>query len=310
MTMKRMYAATAMAALLLTACASTSRTLVVPDEALFARGAGELEFTTIEVPGAMSTQAWGIGPTGDVVGHYVSGDVTLGFLLQGGTFTPIEFPGASLTEARAISPSGEIVGTYKLPGDAELRWRSFVRSPEGEFRDLAIPGHESTMAQRILPDGTIVGCVHGDDFGASMKGFVMDRRGTRIDDIPASMHNGATPDLRRIVGLYTDPTSGPRKGYIIDDGDFRPFQFPDGGRTEAWDVNPDGDVVGFYVLPGPPPLFRGFLLIRDVYTTIHIPGAMHTRVFGINTDGDIVGDYVSDGVARGFLASRSGRPHR
>jgi len=308
--MKRMYAAAASAALLLTACASTSQTLVVPDEALLARGAGELEFTTIEVPGATSTQPWGIGPTGDVVGHFVSGDVTRGFLLQGGTYTPIEFPGASVTEARAISPGGEIVGTYKLPGDAELRWRSFIRSPEGEFRDLAIPGYESIMVQRILPDGTIVGCVHDDDYRASMKGFVMDRHGTRVDEIHASMHNGATPDLRRIVGLYTDPTTGPRKGYIIDDGEFRSFQVPGGGRTEAWDVNPTGDIVGFYVVPGPPPLLRGFLLVGDDYTTIHIPGALHTRVFGINTAGDIVGDYVSDGVARGFVAIRSGSSDR
>ncbi len=310
--MKRLYSAAALAALLLAACADTIQTPVAPDEALFARGGRELSYATIQVPGTVETTAMGINAGGDIVGFYTDATGVHGFLLRRGEFTAIDFPGASLTQARAIGPSGEIVGTYKLPGDPGLRWRSFIRSPKGEFRDIAVPGHQSIMAQRILPDGTIVGCVHGANFMSSMKGFTMGPHGTQVYDIFASMHNGATPDLGRIVGLYFDMEAGHRKAYIIDDGVFTSFQFPGGRRTEAWDVNPAGDVVGMYVLfeNNLPVGTRGFLLTRDGPTTIHFTGATQTIAYGINPAGDIVGAYLLGGTWHGYVASRTGRPTR
>jgi hypothetical protein len=113
-----------------------------------------------------------------------------------------------------------------------------------------------------------------------MKGLLIGRAGPRVDDIFASMHNGATPNGRRIAGLYTNTEAG---------------------RGE-------GDVVGVYNLPGP--AARGFVLGRDGYTTVHVPGATHTRAFGINPAGDIVGHYISGGVTRGYVASRTGPPAR
>src|SRR2546426_1640139 len=69
-------------------------------------------FTTIDFPGATSTQTWGINPRGDIVGFYVSAGVTHGFLLSGGVFTTIDFPGATLNIANGINPRGDIVGSY------------------------------------------------------------------------------------------------------------------------------------------------------------------------------------------------------
>jgi hypothetical protein len=271
---------------------------------MLASSAGELAFTTIEVPGATFTQAMGIGPGGDVVGAYVSGGVVRGFLLSRGAFTTIEFPGASSTVARGIGPSGEIVGTFRFPTDVSpVAERGFLRSRSGAYQEIAIAGYKNIMPQRILGDGTIVGCVHDDDTTASMKGFMMSRRGIQVDDIYASMHNGVTPDRRRIIGLWTN--SGVGEAYIIDDGTFTSFLVPGSVLTQAWDVNAAGEVVGIHVLPGP--LVRGFLLSRTGFTTLHFPGATHTRAFGVNSSGDIVGNYVMGGVTRGFVVSRTGR---
>ena len=73
-------------------------------------------FTTIDYPGAATTTPWGINTRGDIVGQYVLGDVTHGFLLSGGQFSTIDFPGATYTAATAINQRGDIVGRYTVDG--------------------------------------------------------------------------------------------------------------------------------------------------------------------------------------------------
>ena len=68
-------------------------------------------FTTIDFPGAASTQPWGINTRDDIVGLFVNADkVTHGFLLSGGEYSTIDFPDATSTETSAINPRGDIVG--------------------------------------------------------------------------------------------------------------------------------------------------------------------------------------------------------
>src|ERR1700722_13760840 len=70
-------------------------------------------FTTIDFPGAVSTQLWGINPAGDIVGFYTLSDTSShGFLLSGQNFTPIDFPGSAVTFLYGINPRGDIVGEY------------------------------------------------------------------------------------------------------------------------------------------------------------------------------------------------------
>ena len=46
-------------------------------------------FSAIDFPGSTGTQAWGIDPSGDIVGYYtVTGGETHGFLLSRGNFCP------------------------------------------------------------------------------------------------------------------------------------------------------------------------------------------------------------------------------
>jgi len=139
----------------------------------------------------------------------------------------------------------------------------------------------------------------------SMKGIVMSAAGNREIDAFASMNNGATPDLRRIVGLYFNMVTNRTDGYIIDDGVFTPLVVPGSTGsvgTQAWDVNARGDVAGFF---SDQRGVHGFVYTEDGFTTVDFPGATATRVFGINARGDLVGAYVVAGVTHGFLATRT-----
>lgn len=256
-------------------------------------------FTTLEAPdGGSISLVSGINAAGDIVGTVVDATGRHGFLLSGGVFTTIDFPGAAVTEARGIGPGGDIVGTYRLPGEPALNFHGFLRSADGEFRPVDYPGHTSTMTQRILPDGTMLGCFHDDDFTASMRGIVITRDGREAIDVFASMHNGATPDLRRIAGLYTNTVSNRVESYVIDDGVFRSFVVPGSLMTAAWDVSPSGEVAGIYRDAAG---FHGFVLTAAGFVSVDVPGAALTRVRGINARGDVVGEFVAGGKTYGFL---------
>lgn len=232
---------------------------------------GSFTFTTIDPPGSVSTWPMGIGPSGDVVGFYTdAGQVTHGFLLRNGTYTITDYPGAARTEAHGIGPNGEIVGAYRNAGEPDVSYHGFLRATDGTFTLVSYPGHTSTLPQRILPDSTIIGCYHDGDLTASMHGIVMGRRGNEASPLFASMHDGATPSLQRITGRYTDPTTGQSRGYLLDHGRFTPLMVPGSWLTQAWDMNPAGDVVGLYRDGAG---FHAFMLEGSTYTRMDVPGA-------------------------------------
>jgi hypothetical protein len=85
-------------------------------------------FTTIDVPGATSTEASGINPRGQIVGHFLDASgADHGFsLLRLTTLITIDVPGATSTEASGINPEGQIVGDYT---DAAGTLHGFVAVP-------------------------------------------------------------------------------------------------------------------------------------------------------------------------------------
>ena len=176
---------------------------------LVTSGAGAaqtLVFSTIDFPGAVSTNAQGINAQGEIVGGYTDTAGRIhGFLRSGGHFQSIDFPNSRATTARGIGPGGDIVGTYVAQVETtNVPAHGFLLSKHGAFSRVDYPGHINTIPQRILPDGTILGCYHDTDTMGTMHGMSISRRGW--DEIPEgmSMHNGATPDGKLIVGLFTD----------------------------------------------------------------------------------------------------------
>ena len=260
------------------------------------------DFTTIDVPGALSTSAGGINARREIVGSYVDANHhSHGYLLRHGQFTTIDFPGSAFTEAWGIGPKGEVVGDYRFAGEPTVNLHGYMRTRKGAFVPVNDPPHINTVAQRILPDGTIIGCRHDTDQMITMRGIVI-RHGviTELDKF-GSMNTGGTPDGERIVGFYTNMAAANRvEGYLIDDGEFTPLFVPGSTITRAFDINPAGEIVGVYV--NPPGVFHGFVLMGGSYISIDVPGATATRAWGINARGDIVGVYATtDGKTHGFL---------
>ena len=264
-------------------------------------------FQSIDAPNAVGTTANGIAENRDIVGVYVDANNRQhGFRLSGGQFTTIDYPGAALTAARGIAPNGDIVGSYRRPGEPAVNAHGFLLSRDGTFTPLDYRGRTNTIAQRILPDGTVVGCRHDADQMESMYGVVISGTEQSETDVAMSMHNGATPDLSLIVGLYTDMESMKGRAYMIVDGEFSPFDYPGAAFTAAWDASPSGAIVGVYQDANA--VVHGFLLEDAEFTSIDFPGALTTRAFGINARGDIVGNYVdANRRTHGFIARRAVR---
>src|SRR5438270_353449 len=123
--------------------------------------------------------------------------------------------------------------------------------------------------------------------------------------VPAAIKTGAPPHGNTIVGLYSDMAESPpaTHGYVLENGNFQSFDVPSSTLkfTEAWDINPDGNIVGdFQDGAG---MFHGFLRTVSGYTSIDFPAATATHAQGINPGGAIVGTYTdTNKVTHGFLA--------
>jgi probable HAF family extracellular repeat protein len=320
-------AATALAALFALAACAENPMGPVTDAARTASpsfnraSARPYTFTRLDVTGATQTLPSGINADGRVVGWYVQGGVTRGFIYQDGVYTPnIVYPGASVTQLRGVAPNGDAVGIYRMPGEPTVNFHSFVFTAEGEYVEgVRSPDHTSTMTQRILADGTLIGCVHDTDQMLTMHGMSHSKDGFSVVDMATTMNNGGTPNGRTLTGLMTDMDLGKGRGYVIDDGVFTPFDAPGSDWTTAWDMNPARTIVGWFEDTGTSNV-HGYLLekwsvsddaLTGTYTTIDFPltpttPAAYTDVFGINAAGDIVGKFreTATGPFHGYIATR------
>jgi len=266
---------------------------------------GKYSYTPVSFPGAVSTVVNDVNRTGDIVGTYrdAASNHTHGFLRREGKFTSIDYPGAESTQANGISASGDIVGAYSLPDTPDVA-HGFVLTKQGRFTSVNVPDHASTVAVRLLSDGTILGCYHDRGGGDSMHGMKFVKGKLSALDRPASMHRGATPDGKTIVGTYNDRTDGKSHGrsYMLVGSTFTPFDVPGSSVTSALGINAAGTIVGVYEVNG---INHGFVREREVYTTLNAPGAVTTSANGISDDGTVVGSFSdAGGATRGFIATR------
>lgn len=293
-------------------------------------------FFTVDIPGSLSTTIFGINSNRDIVGAFETPfppEFGLqpelrwnhGFVLRDGVLTTIDAPQSILTQIRGINNQGDIVGAYIPIQNAG--------TPGGGFRGLLIknggeqttvdfkPTHLNTVLMRITSNGTMVGCYHDDGIDSgpqdSMHGISFDSKGimTSIDDeVPgvqfgSGMHTGISDDGKKKSGFLFDhsPSFERSRGYSIEDGKFSFFDVPGSKYTQGWDINPSGDIVGFYgdgdVVADSNLHATAFLKIKDTYQAVQYPKAMDTRAFGINSARDIVGTYeTEDGHTHGFVA--------
>jgi uncharacterized membrane protein len=269
------------------------------------------EILTLNVPGAVATRAFGINPQGDIVGSYTAGGMTHGFLLSDGVVTTIDYPNSTSTEAWGINARGDIIGRYTVAGRGGAL--GFLLS-RGRFTDISIPSatgpggkHLITLPTKLGASGEIVGCFHDASTFADMFGYV--QRGSEVeatfalpsDRGPAAvMHNGITPGGETIVGFVND-APGRARGYVITNNEITYINGPGSAFTQAWDVNPNGIVVGQYDAGG---RTHGFYLEDSGFVTLDVPNSTMTVARGVNPRGDIVGVYNDGAGTHGFLVRR------
>jgi probable HAF family extracellular repeat protein len=200
---------------------STVLSLSVLLSPLVAAYAASYTFTTIDVPGATNTEAYGINTADQIVGIFYDATGRLhGFLKDGATFTTIDVPGATQTEARGISETGEIVGFFY---DATGGGRHGFVTDGATFTPIDVPGAFLTAAYGINTADQIVGTFQ--DATERYHGFVTDGATFIPIDVPGAFLTAAyginTAD--QIVGTFRS-ASGPLHGFVAtpDEGDTTP----------------------------------------------------------------------------------------
>ncbi len=223
-------------------------------------------FTTLDVPGAASTRAFGINGAGQIVGSFGAGNSTHGFLYSGGGFTTFDVPGATGTRASGINGSGQIVGSFSAGNSTH----GFVYSG-GVFSTIAVPGRQFTVANGINDLGQIVG------EGVNATPF--------FPFLPPTVSVSLFHYSSGIFNIFHSST------YLFSDPDV------------AAGVDNQGNIVGT-LRANFPLITDGFLFNSGVYTRLDVPGASSTFANGVNDAGNIVGYYQdAKGFTRGFLAT-------
>jgi hypothetical protein len=124
-------------------------------------------FTSFDPPGAVSSTASTVNPSGTVVGAYRdSGGVTHGYQLYHGTFTTNDFPGSIFTFDGGNNPEGNIIGAWTDTGNVT---HAFLLS-HGVYTSFDPPGAILSDASGINPGGVIVG-IYVDSANAT-HGFI------------------------------------------------------------------------------------------------------------------------------------------
>lgn len=113
------------------------------------------QFAQIKLPvAATSVVATGINDRGQVVGFYVQGKKTFGFIWAPGEFTVLNLGGHTNTQALGINNLGMVVGSFV---DARGKTHGFVRIRASLVRIVDVPGATSTVVNGLNNQGQIVG---------------------------------------------------------------------------------------------------------------------------------------------------------
>jgi len=262
-------------------------------------------FTSIDFPGATSTQAWGITLSGDIVGFYVSADkATHGFLLSRGQYS--SFPGAAFSELSGISPRGDLIGDYAATLTGSGPHHGFVLSRDGVFTTIDYPAATSTFAWGMNSHGDILGTYTLADninhiFVMSPSQFSSPGQFTTLDDVKDSLTTGVLGiSGGDIVGLYQSADKV-FHGFVLSDGQITTIDAPGGAATytNAVGIDSRGEVVGRFIVNG---VTHAYLMSGGEFNSFDYPGATFTGGTAINLRGDIVGRYRdANNVFHGFM---------
>jgi probable HAF family extracellular repeat protein len=268
--------------------------------ALLVGGAGQAAadyvYTTLDVPGAVATHAYGINTAGQVVGDYTDArGVPHGFLLSNGSYITLDAPNSNGTQAWGINNAGQIVGSssggFLLSGGSYTRL-DLPASFGGQFGPAI-----NVVAAGINDAGQIVGSfavLTNLNPPRTRTGAFLLSNGvyTNITDPQRDTRAEGINNAGQIVGSTSS------QGFLLSGGTYTDLILD----TFASGINDAGQISGTYT--DATAKDHGFLLSGGLYTFFDVPGSVFTEGFGLNSLGDIVG-YYRDAAGRdhGYLAA-------
>jgi hypothetical protein len=276
-------------------------------------------FTTIDVPGAVSTACNGaVDLAGEnlIVGRFTWTDgVVHGFVKQAQSFFSVDFPedGVNFTSVNGVSEQGNLVGSFDANGGGGCldpgsgRCRGFHFGEFGFVEDEPVPGTTDRFDLGMEPSAGFPFVGAYVDVNGRVHGWREGSFGFMTVDPPEATLTFATGIAENgIVGRW-DTNDGVTHGYRrVGTGDFEPIDVPDARSTVAHGINRALVVVGEYVDQAG--LTHGFVFQDGTFETVDFPDATATVVKGISTGGLMVGVYTdADGNEHGFLYTPSAR---
>jgi probable HAF family extracellular repeat protein len=264
------------------------------------------EFKTIDVPGAASTQAFGINERGDVVGAYTdTGGNSHGFRLSDGRFRSIDFPDAILTTARGINDDGEVVGAFANITEPDGLHGFVLRN--GKFTQVDFPGSAHSGILGVNEGGDFTGSYDLGDINTAIGYFTRHQHFISFE-VPGSAAMNTAPhginDAGQVAGSFNDGTDPNLvHSFLLNKGEFTTIDYPGASVTAVFGMNERGDMVGGCTcIDG---MNHGFLFANGGFTIISYPAASRTRPRGLNDRGQIVGIYQigATDTTHGFIAT-------
>jgi len=170
-------------------------------------------FSSIDYPGASTTEAWGINARGDIIGRYTRAGITgvRSAWQQRHRVCTTHCHGANrlVCHAQRVIPGGGIVAGLTFPTATTAR--GYVLSGD-TLTFLDAPGSTFTQAWDVNPTGVIVGQYAA---GGRTHGFYYADGEFVAIDIPGSTMTVARGINPRgdIVGVYNDPAGA--HGFVL-----------------------------------------------------------------------------------------------
>ncbi len=262
--------------------------LLAPAAVALMIGGGQAKagYTTLAVPGAPDTEAFGVSGN-NVVGNYVSGDTHYGFLYNGTSYTMLAPAGTAPTNITGVS-GNNVVGYYvENSGDYGFLYNGTT------YTNIGVPGETFTVVTAI--SGSDVVGYYEPSRGPAVGFLYNGTTYTTLDQFPTAISGDEVVGYNSLGGWT----------YNVATGAYTTFAPPGAtsGGVYATGVS-GGNVVGYYYETGGPlsgtPSY-GFLYNGTTYTTLAPPGATDTYAEAIS-GGNVVGYYeTSAGRDYGFL---------
>jgi hypothetical protein len=197
-------------------------------------------------------------------------------------------------------------------GDRDKRLRAFLFNRTGSWPVLvSVPGDsgqftvKSTTARHINNKGEVTGTA-SFQFWLHSRAFIRRAYNNlyRVFYVPVQPTEGrAMSDNGFRVGFYYD-ADGHAHGFTSNSWtQYTAVDYPGAAETFVLGVNNANQVVGYYYFDFTRTEAHGFLLDKEVFTTIdHPEGLLGSTLTGINNEGNIVGWYIdANGGHHGFF---------